>query len=357
MKNVFLIGFVGGLCAVAFATSSCNRQKVAVPVAKSSVAPQGPPKIEFAQTTNDFGKVSVVETVAGVFKFKNTGTGVLKVDKPKPSCGCTDPRVEPDTLAPGESGEVLFTIKLDRAQGKTEKYIYVHSNDPKNPDVKLTVDLDYTPLYEMSSMTLGVNLAPGVNETNTSFTVTRTDGKPAKIERFQTSQTWIKAELDEATKPEDSKVKINVTITRPPGPPQMINAIASMYGGDLGTNLSAKPVQTMFFNGQILGDITANPSRVYWQISDPAKAKTEHPTQTVELTPASNQFFELKNAACDIKGVSVKIVPKEPGKKYELVLTLDDVPAGGANGKVTVETSLSSLPIMEVPVTLRIYQN
>src|SRR5580693_3115074 len=73
---------------------------------------EGTPKIQFEQTLYDFGKTSQVTTVSGVFKFKNTGDGLLKLQPPKPSCGCTVARLNPDTLAPGATGELLFTLNL-----------------------------------------------------------------------------------------------------------------------------------------------------------------------------------------------------------------------------------------------------
>jgi hypothetical protein len=65
---------------------------------------EGTPKIQFDQTVYDFGKTSQVETVSGVFKFKNIGDGILKLEPPKPSCGCTVAELKPDTLQPGETG-------------------------------------------------------------------------------------------------------------------------------------------------------------------------------------------------------------------------------------------------------------
>jgi len=46
----------------------------------------------------------------------------------------------PDTLAPGETGEVRFTIKLDRPLNG-QRMIMVHSNDPKTPNVHLTLQI------------------------------------------------------------------------------------------------------------------------------------------------------------------------------------------------------------------------
>src|SRR6185369_9558232 len=121
----------------------------------------GAPKIQFVETVYDFGKTSQVENVTGVFKFKNTGDATLKLEAPKPSCGCTVAELKPDTLAPGESGELTFTLNLGNAKAQMEKHIEVASNDPLTPDVSLTIKVDYTPLYELNPMILSHNLPFG----------------------------------------------------------------------------------------------------------------------------------------------------------------------------------------------------
>ena len=56
------------------------------------------PKIQFDQTLYDLVKTSQVTTVSGVFKFKNLGDAMLKLDPPKPSCGCTAAALKTNTL-------------------------------------------------------------------------------------------------------------------------------------------------------------------------------------------------------------------------------------------------------------------
>src|SRR6478735_3210668 len=74
----------------------------------------GEPRIQFETNIFNFGKITAVESGSGRFKFKNVGDAVLKVEPPQASCECTEPRVKPDIVAPNETGEVRFTIKLDR---------------------------------------------------------------------------------------------------------------------------------------------------------------------------------------------------------------------------------------------------
>ena len=106
------------------------------------VGAQGTPRIQFDQTIYDFGKTSVVTSVSGIFKFQNTGDGVLKLEPPKPSCGCTVAEVKPDTLPPGATGELPFSLNLGYYRGNLEKHITVKSNDPKTPEVSLGIKVD-----------------------------------------------------------------------------------------------------------------------------------------------------------------------------------------------------------------------
>ena len=69
---------LAGLIGLSALNAAVQAQEIPAP---------GTPKIQFAETTHDFGKISDVASVSGAFKFKNIGTGVLKMETPKPSCG------------------------------------------------------------------------------------------------------------------------------------------------------------------------------------------------------------------------------------------------------------------------------
>ena len=131
------------------------------------------PKIQFDETVYDFGATSQVTTVSGIFHFKNTGAGILHVDPPKPSCGCTAAQVIPDTLPPGTAGIIPFTLNLGFNRGTLVKHITVHSNDPLTPEVSLTIKVDYTPLYNLDPLAISPNIAFGFDETNATTTLTR----------------------------------------------------------------------------------------------------------------------------------------------------------------------------------------
>lgn len=327
--------------------------KAAQAISSTSATGKGTPKIQFATNFFDFGKITASETLSGEFEFKNVGGGVLKVDPPQASCDCTDPMVKPDTLAPGETGKIIYTIKLERALNG-QRTIRVHSNDPENPFVNLTMQMDYTPLYELSPKALKVMLSPGKDESHAVFTITRADEKPLDVDRFTTSKEWITAALDSSFKPEDSSAKVNVTIRRPPGPPALINAKIEMWSN----NQSAHPVQTMSVTGEIFGEVAAVPARLYWVIPDFGRDKSAYPTEAltkkISLVSVLGHEVEVKSATSPVKGLNVQVLPREPKKSFDLVLKFDELPQVFTNAVVTIETSLASIPKLEVPVTISV---
>src|SRR5450756_2487138 len=215
---------------------------------------EGTPKIQFDQTVYDFGKTSQVATVSGVFKFKNIGDGILKLEPPKPSCGCTVAELKPDTLQPGETGELPFTLHLGQVKAQFDKRIAVKSNDPQTPEVSLTIKVDYTPLYDLSPMTLAPKLEFGVNEAAEFTTIARTDGKPLRLGRLVASKPWITATVEPSAKADEATARIRVAIQRD-GPPRRFNEFIQVYAAEQ-TN---SPVSSIYVYGQIMGEISLSP--------------------------------------------------------------------------------------------------
>lgn len=313
---------------------------------------KGAPRIQFETNFFDFGKVTGVETMSGAFKFKNVGDGVLKLDPPQASCECTEPKVSPDVVGPGETGEVTFTIKLDRPLNG-QRMILLHSNDPKTPDTHLTIQLDYTPLYEFSPKMMTIILPAGKDEVQSQVMVSRKDGKPLGVDRLSASQQWITPSFDPSFKPEDSSARVTVIVHRPSGPPAPINAVIQLWSSQ-----NPLPLQSLPVTGDVLGELAASPRSLYWVIPDFGKNRSSYPeeslTRKIELKSVLGHEVELKNITSTVKGLSTKVVPKVPGKAFDLILRFDELPTEFANGKVVVETSLASLPRIEVPMTVAV---
>ena len=336
MKKTLLVAalWTGTICSTAFAA--------------------GAAKIQFDQTVYDFGKTSMVETVSGTFRFKNVGDGLLKVEPPKPSCGCTVADLKPDTLKPGESGELSFTFNLGRVRATLEKHISVTSNDPKTPEVSLTIKADYTPLYDINPVALAANLAFGVNKTEQFASLTRTDGKPLAILRLDTSKPWITARVVPGLKSDGSSARIGVVITRD-GAPRRFNEYVHIFTAD-NTN---SPTSSLYVYGQVMGEVLLSPEALYWSVTDAAQPSTQRTEalvmRRVTIRSATGKALELKNPQSTLKGIHVELQPKEGGA-YELVAKLNEIPGQTISGNVSFETSVASQPRIELPVIVNVFK-
>jgi hypothetical protein len=95
------------------------------------------PKVVVQRAEHDFGDIREGVKVKHNYVITNNGGDLLKITKVRASCGCTAAHPEKSELAPGESTVIKIEFNSAGREGLQEKYIYVNTNDPKNPELKL----------------------------------------------------------------------------------------------------------------------------------------------------------------------------------------------------------------------------
>ena len=99
---------------------------------------QNGPEIEFEKVVHDYGDVPYNGNGECEFRFTNTGTEPLLIQKPKSSCGCTIPSWPNEPILPGESEVIKVTYKTNRV-GQINKTVTVTSNALKNSTMVLRI--------------------------------------------------------------------------------------------------------------------------------------------------------------------------------------------------------------------------
>lgn len=86
-------------------------------------------KIEFAETTHDFGNIQEANgDVTCEFPFTNTGKIPLIITRATSSCGCTAPSYPKEPIAAGEKGVISVTYHAKGRPGGFSKNITVYAN-------------------------------------------------------------------------------------------------------------------------------------------------------------------------------------------------------------------------------------
>lgn len=110
----------------------------AKPATPAAEVPTGPlTKIEFMETSYDYGEIMEGDVVNHTYKFKNTGSEPLIISNAKGSCGCTVPEWPREPIAVGGTGEIKVTFN-SKNKGKVggnnqSKRVTITANtDPAN---------------------------------------------------------------------------------------------------------------------------------------------------------------------------------------------------------------------------------
>ncbi len=157
------------------------------------------PRIVFEKEAHDYGRVSFGETVVEEFVFKNKGDRPLIIEELRSDCGCTKAvRGSREVPPQGQSKIVASFDTTGLRAGRKEKKVFVHSNDPERPVVKLTLLADVVKEIYVQPPTLQQVL--GSNEA-ASFEakITNSSKKPLQVkglDRTQAESADIRLEPD-----------------------------------------------------------------------------------------------------------------------------------------------------------------
>ncbi|MGB2906169.1 MAG: DUF1573 domain-containing protein [Candidatus Aminicenantaceae bacterium] len=128
----------------------------------SPLLAQQNPAIKFKEKKWDFGKAQQGKVLTHVFSFQNTGNATLSIANVRTSCGCAAALISNREIQPGKSGEIKVTFNTKGYEGNQTKYIYVDSNDPKEPKAELTVqvaiDVPPRPRIELDRYSIDLGL-------------------------------------------------------------------------------------------------------------------------------------------------------------------------------------------------------
>ncbi len=198
------------LVAVALLLTACPQKQTLVkkppvrtppaspPVADSNTEPNasvGKPQITFENTLHDFGTVSPASNNECEFKFKNTGTGLLKIEDVHATCGCTTPKLEKNEYLPGQSGTIYVKYHASNAARADTKHIYVTTNVPENPKVTLTIKANIIAQVSVEPDKLELSLRKP-NAACPNLIIASNDRKPFSIKKVESTGDCIMVDFN-----------------------------------------------------------------------------------------------------------------------------------------------------------------
>jgi hypothetical protein len=157
--------------------------------------PAGKPQIAFENTLHDFGTVPPASNNTCEFKFKNTGTALLKIIDVRATCGCTTPKLEKNEYLPDESGTIHVKYHAANVARADTKHIYVTTNIAENPKVQLTIKANIIPAISVVPDKIELSLRQP-NAACPTLIISSNDGIPFAIRQIESTGDCISVEFD-----------------------------------------------------------------------------------------------------------------------------------------------------------------
>ncbi|GAB4316263.1 MAG: hypothetical protein Kow0059_08730 [Candidatus Sumerlaeia bacterium] len=272
----------------------------------SNKTPTGP-RIQFAETSHDFGTVYNDTVVSHIFKFTNTGDQTLLIENVKTGCGCTSTLLGKKEIAPGETGEIEVKFNTRGKHGLNRQTIGVFSNDPTAKQVSLGIvvnvqrDLTIKPL----SSYMG-NLGVGESKTQKISLIAGRDD--LEITKVETSSPDVKAVLNplsERSADGHKQWELEITMTAREVESSMMRETVTIH-----TNSPNLPKAEVFVQARVVGDITLNPTLLYFGSIKPGQSVK----RDAVLMSRKGQLVEVDHVSTNTLPIKVNVTRELEGK-------------------------------------------
>lgn len=300
------------------------------------------PRIVFAQTSYDFGKVESGELVKYSFGFTNAGNQTLQISEVRPGCGCTTAGNWDKEVAPGKTGTIPIAFSSAGYGGMVQKTISVTCNDPNQSSVMLQFTGTVWKPIEVSPAYATFSFGPDVqtNQTAVLRVLSHLDA-PVTVSDPTPSNPAFRAEL--RTVKEGKEYEVRLTAFAPSNTTSVVAPVT------LKTSYAKTPVLTFTAIAMRLPAVSVIPSQVIL----PAGPLADRTQPTVTIHNNGNDRLVLSQPAINVPGAEVQLKEVQPGREFSLTLAF---PAGfqskpGQAMEATVQSSNPGFPFVKVPVT------
>jgi len=155
-----------------------------------SLAAGAAPRLTCAEPVHDFGvRADERELVRHAFVLRNEGTETLQIGEVKTTCGCTVARLASSALPPGGTTELAVTLNLTGRRGAQRKDIRVASNDPRQPELILTLQGAVEPDQQFVPATALFDHAPDAE--SPARTILLKTRRPARLVAARAGAEWV----------------------------------------------------------------------------------------------------------------------------------------------------------------------
>ena len=317
------------------------------------------PEIHCAKPNYDFGNVDEGPDITHDFVFKNIGKGPLKITHVGTSCGCTAAVLEengvsksptdsdPAVIPAGGRSHIKATYHTNGRPGHATKIITITSNDPKNPQFQMKLDMTVIREIDVQPDRIYLyNIHHGTVK-DTPVTILGKPGKSFNVLSAEVTGTKV-VTVSAVTSVNDDKDNRSggaFTVTLP-----ATQAIGSFTDEvTVKTDSPKKPEIKIPILGEVVGKVQYNPKQAYFQPHQDTPI-------TVNFNPEDPKTFVIRRVDSEkhLVRAYVQKTASYNGDQYSVIIKpVGNLPADSdGKDKVTVWTNNDEQPQVSIDIQI-----
>jgi len=335
MKMFFRAGAWGGMAAMLAGWSAVYGQGQPAPEPEVKG-----PRIQFLETSHDFGTVQPTDKLTYDFMVTNLGNAVLEITDVTSSCGCTTIGAWDRTVPARGTGKIPVRLDPTALWGATTKSIAVSCNDPTHRGETLQIHVNVLRDVEVAPQTAHFIQVEGemTNQTRT-VRILNNLAEPLTLQPPESTNPNFVPEL--RTVKEGKEYQLIITC---------LGKVAERAQGTITIPTSSRKAGVLNVSAYVMRQpaIAVTPASV----SLPANLNEASPDSFVLLRNYSVSPLQVSDATVNAAGVTVQTVVADPGKFFNFRIMFPPkfrVPAGESL-ELTFKTSHPRYPVVRVPI-------
>jgi hypothetical protein len=269
------------------------------------------PVISFEKTHHDFGKMSPGKFVSHKFNITNIGNAPLQIKEVRESCSCSKTMLPKHRLNPGESTFVEIHFNSSGMLGNVHKSITLISDDPVNPNVKLTFGASVVQEIMPSKSVVLFNEVSRYASVSSTIRLESGTDKHVEVSEVKIPVPYITCE----TQSEGNDVILNLSING-----QLIPKERLKGSDTLTIRTTSKEIPTLQFviEWDTMSVITASYKRIAWN----GKAGVEMRTP-ISLNHSGGKAFKILDTQSTSPYLKVSGITKSSATehKFDVIMT------------------------------------
>ena len=284
-----------------------------------------------------FGEARADASVTNTFALSNAGTNAVRILNVRPTCGCTTAALSTNVLPPGTTAQLTTVLSLAGRRGYQRKAVYVESDDPVHPHLK--VEVTGTVITDIAAEPPGIHFGTvaATGRISRDVILAARSNLTFAVKSVNTGSSLFKAEAETRDAGHGAVIHITCEEPRAPGTASAIVQVT--------TDCPTQPELTIPVSVFVGGDLVAVPSQLVLVEAGTNEVRTAN----LSVYSPAGKAFAVKRVELPDSSLTSRVV-SVTADRVRIEIQSRGALQAVDNQSIRVMTDMATVPEVKVPL-------